>query len=85
MVSFTFSLIQQSKVDVGKMQLEGASSQGTTWRILSSFVENLESIRIFCLKAMILVWNCSILALALGEQKYLYISEIFFLYIEEDL
>jgi hypothetical protein len=55
MVSFTFSLFQQSKAGVGKMQLGGASSQGTTWRILSSFVENLESIRIFCLKAMILV------------------------------
>jgi hypothetical protein len=55
MVSFTFSLFQQSKADVGKMQLGGASSQGTTWRILSSFVENLESTRTFCLKAMILV------------------------------
>jgi hypothetical protein len=55
MVSFTFSLFQQSRADAGKMQLGGVSSQGTTWRILSSFVENLESIRIFCLKAMILV------------------------------
>ena len=72
MVSFTFSLYQQSKAGVGKMQLGGASSQGTTWRILSSFVENLESIRIFCLRAMILVRNCNILALALREQNYLY-------------